>query len=74
MRATELGEVDLASEKWIKASRSSAMNACVELAAAGEMILLRDSKNPETYLRYTVQEIEAFLDGAKRGEFDHLVC
>jgi hypothetical protein len=59
--------------KWIKASRSYATSQCVELAAAGDMIALRDSKNPDTQLLYTVAEIDAFLDGAKRGEFDHLV-
>jgi hypothetical protein len=37
------------------------------------MIALRDSKNPAIQLFYTRTEIAAFLDGAKRGEFDHLV-
>jgi hypothetical protein len=58
---------------WIKASRSVGANACVELARAGDMIALRDSKNPAIQLFYTRTEIAAFLDGAKRGEFDHLV-
>ena len=48
--------------------------ACVELARDGEMIALRDSKNPDIApFRYTNREIAAFLVGAKRGEFDHLV-
>ncbi|MCY7341649.1 MAG: DUF397 domain-containing protein [Pseudonocardia sp.] len=58
---------------WIKASRSMNMNACVELAQAGEMIALRDSKNPDVAPFYfTRTEIDAFLDGARRSEFDHL--
>ena len=59
--------------KWIKASKSMAGNACVELAAFGDSILLRDSKNPNVLLSYTPAEIAAFLDGATRGEFDHFV-
>ena len=59
--------------KWIKASKSISNGACVELAAYGASILLRDSKNPNVQLSYSSAEIDAFLDGAKRGEFDHLV-
>jgi hypothetical protein len=51
-----------------------AANACVELTRAGEFIALRDSKNPGIApLYYTCAEFDAFLDGAKRGEFDHLL-
>jgi hypothetical protein len=58
---------------WIKSSRSATLNACVELASEGNDILLRDSKNPAVCLRYSRLEIDAFLFGAKRGEFDHLL-
>jgi hypothetical protein len=38
------------------------------------MVLLRDSKSPETPpFRYTMEEFRAFIDGAKAGEFDDLV-
>jgi hypothetical protein len=38
------------------------------------MILVRDSKNPQDPpQRYTRAEMDAFLDGAKKGEFDELV-
>jgi Domain of unknown function (DUF397) len=59
--------------QWIKASQSYASGACVELAPAGNMIMMRDSKNPMIHLCLTPQEISAFLDGVKKGEFDHLV-
>ena len=59
--------------EWTKASKSVALGACVELALCGDMIALRDSKNPNVHLHLTHQEIVAFIDGAKRGEFDHLV-
>ena len=60
---------------WIKAHRSMGTGACVELAVAGDdLIALRHSKHPEIGpLYYSRREIDAFLDGAKRGEFDHLV-
>jgi Domain of unknown function (DUF397) len=59
---------------WIKASSSVGTGACVELARDGDMIALRDSKNPETApFRYTDREMSAFLAGAKAGEFDHLL-
>lgn len=37
------------------------------------MIELIDTTNPEVSLLYTRDEIEAFLHGAKQGEFDHLL-
>jgi hypothetical protein len=37
-------------------------------------IEVRDSKNPEGLaLRFTAGEWAAWLDGAKNGEFDHLI-
>ena len=59
--------------QWIKARRSVGASACVELATDGEMIALRDSKNPDTLLYFTHAEWIAFLHAAKDGEFDHLV-
>jgi hypothetical protein len=63
-----------ANVKWIKSSHSVATGACVELAAVGDAIALRDSKNPDVPpFYYTRAEMSAFLRGAKRGEFDHLL-
>jgi hypothetical protein len=58
---------------WIKASMSMPSGACIELAADGELIALRNSRHPDVILHYTSDELAAFLDGAKRGEFDHLL-
>jgi hypothetical protein len=59
---------------WIKSSRSLATGACVELAVTADLIALRDSKNPTVPPFYfTYAEIDAFLYGAKQGEFDHLL-
>jgi hypothetical protein len=58
---------------WIKGSRSVGTGACLELASAGEMIALRNSRDPGNVLYYTKAEIAAFIDAARVGEFDHLV-
>ncbi len=56
---------------WTKSSFSSSNNACVEVAADGDEILVRDSKHPDGgTLRFSRLEIDAFLRGAKNGEFD----
>jgi hypothetical protein len=40
---------------------------------SGDAIEVRDSKDPDgAVLRYTSAEWAAWLDGAKKGEFDHL--
>ena len=58
---------------WRKSSKCST-SECVEIAHQQDMILLRDSKSPQTPpLRYTREEFRAFLDGAKAGEFDDLI-
>jgi hypothetical protein len=62
------------TSKWIKASRSgSGETDCVEMRRHGQIIQVRDSKHPDgPALRYTPGEFAAWLDGAKKGEFDHL--
>jgi len=59
---------------WIKASASGGNGDCVEMRRNGESVEVRDSKDPHgPILRYTSSELAAFLDGARKGEFDHLV-
>lgn len=66
-------ERDSGSMDWRKAQRSVNNGECVELARTGGMIAIRDSKNPAgPVLMYTHAEWHAFLDGAKKGEFDDL--
>lgn len=58
---------------WRKASASSAEGSdCVEVAELrGGGRAVRDSKNPDgPMLEFTEREWGAFLDGAKKGEFD----
>lgn len=59
---------------WRKAERSVNNGACVELAPMAGMIAMRDSKDPDgPILMYTKAELAAFLEGAKKGEFDDLL-
>jgi|tagenome__1003787_1003787.scaffolds.fasta_scaffold14639285_1 hypothetical protein len=59
--------------QWIKAASCATYGNCVELACDGDMIAIRDSKDPQAVQRYTFAEFAAFLDGAKKGEFDRLL-
>ncbi len=60
---------------WIKASGAEGSDEYVEMRRNGEMIEVRYSKDGETgdVLSFTTGEWDAWLDGAKKGEFDHLV-
>jgi hypothetical protein len=58
---------------WIKALASGGQGECVEMRRIGDIIEVRHSADPAGHvLRYTPAEWAAWLDGAKKGEFDHL--
>ena len=58
---------------WIKATRSGPEGDCVELRRRAGAVEVRDSKNPDgSVLRFAPSEFTAWLDGAKKAEFDHL--
>ncbi|HLS78751.1 MAG TPA: DUF397 domain-containing protein [Nocardia sp.] len=60
---------------WRKSSFSGPSGGnCVELAeASGGLVALRNSRDPEgPVVFYTRPEIDAFVRGAKAGEFDDL--
>ena len=60
---------------WIKASASNEGESCVEQRRHAGMIEVRDTKDGGTgpVLRFTPAEYTAWLDGATKGEFDHLL-
>jgi hypothetical protein len=61
---------------WIKSSRSTQNGgACVEARRFNGVIEVRNSKHPEAgIVRFTTEEWDAFLLGAKNDEFDHLLA
>jgi Domain of unknown function (DUF397) len=60
---------------WQKSGRSNPSGNCVEMARLPEgAIAVRNSRHPDgPALVYTVDEIAAFLLGARDGDFDNLV-
>jgi len=70
MPATELRDVT-----WRKSRHSNSQGTCVELASLpGGEIAVRNSRHPDSpALIYTPAEMDAFIRGAKDGEFDDLL-
>lgn len=63
-----------ASMTWQKAAASLPGGNCIEVSPLAEGVALRDSKAPQDgALTYSKAEFAAFVDGCRRGEFDHLV-
>jgi Domain of unknown function (DUF397) len=62
--------VSTADTPWRTAAKSGGGN-CVQVTRRHDVIMIADSKHPGgPVLSYTLQEFDAFLDGAKKGEFD----
>ncbi|MFF0490279.1 DUF397 domain-containing protein [Nocardia sp. NPDC003482] len=59
---------------WRKSTFSNPSGNCVEVAdMPNGLVAMRNSRDPEgAVLVYTRPEIDAFLRGAKSGEFDDL--
>lgn len=62
-------EVSFVVPKWIKASASGTSN-CVEVAGGGFAVAVRDSDLPGAVLNVPGVNWDAFLEGARAGEFD----
>jgi hypothetical protein len=64
--------VNLEGAEWRKSNRSGPYSDnCVEVAFVDDAIAVRDSKNPSgAVLLFTQGEWDAFVEGAKDGEFD----
>jgi hypothetical protein len=60
---------------WIMSSRSTGNGgSCVQARRYAGLIEVRNSKAPAAgTVRFTTEEWDSFLDGAKKGEFDGLL-
>lgn len=64
----------IAEGSWVKSTRSGPVSDnCVELAPIAGGVAIRDSKGTGAVQAFTGDEFQAFIDGVKAGEFDHLV-
>jgi hypothetical protein len=58
---------------WRTSSYSDGLQ-CVQVASAGDHVMMRHSKDTDgANLTFTRGEMQAFLQGAKAGEFDDIV-
>jgi hypothetical protein len=56
---------------WVKSTRSGSNGECTEVRHRGDMVDVRDSKDPDgPVLSFAPAEWEAFIEGARLGEFD----
>ncbi len=58
------------NDTWQKATKSNTNGACVEVRTQGGIVQVQDTKDRGTVLSFTFTEWDAFMDGAKRGQFD----
>lgn len=65
-------QVDLSNARWMKTTHCGPdRENSVEVAFVGQAIAVRDAKNPDgPALIFTAAEWDAFVGGAKDGEFD----
>jgi len=61
---------------WMMSSRSTGNGgSCVQARRYAGLIEVRNSKWPDAgTVRFTSEEWDSFLDGAKKGEFDQLTA
>jgi len=61
---------------WMMSSRSTGNGgSCVQARRSAGLIEVRNSKSPDAgTVRFTSEEWDSFLDGAKKGEFDQLIA
>jgi Domain of unknown function (DUF397) len=66
---------DLQGVRWWKSGRSSAQGNCVETAMLpGHGVAVRNSRYPQgPALIFSQDEVRAFLQGVKDGDFDTLL-
>ncbi|MFH9350456.1 DUF397 domain-containing protein [Kitasatospora sp. NPDC017646] len=58
---------------WQRSSFSEDSADYIEIASEGDLVYLRESNNPELVVTTTRTKLNAWILGAKDGEFDHFV-
>ena len=61
--------------RWRKSRRSNSQGACVELGSLVDgRVAVRNSRHPDgPALLYTRADIQALIEGVKKGDFDQLL-
>jgi hypothetical protein len=70
-----MAALDTSNAQWRKSTKSGANGNCVEVATnlldTQNVVLLRDSKNPDAgVFAFNRGEWEAFIGGVREGEFN----
>ncbi|PRY02002.1 DUF397 domain-containing protein [Allonocardiopsis opalescens] len=63
-------QLDLSGAEWLRSPDSPPDADAVEIAFVGEFIAMRKANDPTPPLIFTQGEWDAFVLGAKDGEFD----
>lgn len=57
---------------WQKSRASNPSGNSVEVGEAGaDVLVLRESDNPDEHVHTTREKFAAFIEGVKNGEYDH---
>ncbi len=69
-----MSQHDFAGARWIKSTRSTTQNSCLELARIGTTIGVRDSKNGDAgpILELSASGLVTLIATIKAGELDHV--
>ncbi|MGW3077590.1 MULTISPECIES: DUF397 domain-containing protein [unclassified Kitasatospora] len=63
----------MSSSAWQKSSYSASSDNCVEVRSIDGLVEVRESDDADIVVRTTRLKFAKFLQGAKAGEFDHLI-
>ncbi|WBP87786.1 DUF397 domain-containing protein [Kitasatospora cathayae] len=63
----------MTSSAWQKSRYSASSDNCVEVRSIGGSLEVRESDDADIVVRTTCLKFAKFLQGAKAGEFDHLI-